>query len=997
MIFGLTLFNLKSKAQECDMPEGISDTNFSGSNLHCHPIWNSPLNSPRDPHSVPSKVVNLMIIVIQDDTFGNNFREDQTNILEGYIEQLNNLHMNLQPADPPINCSGEHIPESGIQFQLNLVDFIQDSNHNCTDTRCQCHTVNWNVYDFAVTNNPNLTPADRINNFPIIIVGGRGERVNENSDCNDDGCNNQNYSGAGIGFQDFIIMRGLHDDDWNQEHISTLAHELGHSFGLRHSWRPVGRATVCQGNQHQTIIHNCCVTAPQDQSNNIMDYDNSNDFDLNSFTECQLGIMHFMLENTALSQFVQTNLCERQQTIITIPENTFVHWDREEIVSEDVHVFGTLRLTCDLQVANDVRFIVHLGGELQVDGAHIFACDNQWRGIVVEGFTGVADNSSNGAGRVVISNNAIIENAKDAISMNPSYIPWPQSTDFFGGYVEATGSIVRNCERAVEFMRHGQGGTTDDSFFHDMTFENIEDSAVTSWANDGVEFLRDTFRNCGQSGILTHVSRINLELSDFSSMPFGIELLNPNLQISNGSEIISNRFSCDERAIDMMSIDNGLSNTIRNNRFDNGFIAIAAIGQSDFDINNNTFNDQIFPLVLADTNGDINPVDENQFNNAQRGSICIGDNMQTEFEINCFEGSSVVDIQNFGTIDVMHGSPGLDVGNCFTKSGIPEIENFGAEITYFIEDDKIDTRVCEDTENSIGIVEAPAFAPLESDDCGSTIMLEPDPPCEIHFENPAEIINLIDTVDGLLSAEIGLNAPISRINDIKAMKKNLLQSLGSAILTDSDGTYNYTESFLLSYYNNRPEFYARAYVPAIHITNGYYAQARQALTGLQISSIVEAEYVETQHIYLDYLESGLGSVSAPSVDRLRQIGEKAGPINGYARSVYYLVSGEKLPLHIPDHEIIPRIRKENKGEKKVFSIYPNPANSVLTISINEKEQNQYLVRIIDMNGMEVLKKSIESNGDLELDISSLAKGVYISDITTIEGKVEHTEKLIVIN
>lgn len=68
---------------------------------------------------------------------------------------------------------------------------------------------------------------------------------------------------------------------------------------------------------------------------------------------------------------------------------------------------------------------------------------------------------------------------------------------------------------------------------------------------------------------------------------------------------------------------------------------------------------------------------------------------------------------------------------------------------------------------------------------------------------------------------------------------------------------------------------------------------------------------------------------------------------------------------------------------RTLKIYPNPANTQLTIRHSESIQN---VTIIDILGQTVLTFSPNaSSKETLLDVSSLAKGIYFCSLTTPTG------------
>ncbi|MDB4088526.1 YCF48-related protein [Flavobacteriales bacterium] len=71
--------------------------------------------------------------------------------------------------------------------------------------------------------------------------------------------------------------------------------------------------------------------------------------------------------------------------------------------------------------------------------------------------------------------------------------------------------------------------------------------------------------------------------------------------------------------------------------------------------------------------------------------------------------------------------------------------------------------------------------------------------------------------------------------------------------------------------------------------------------------------------------------------------------------------------------------KENE-EKLKLSIYPNPTSGIFSIEVENSELNY--VRLIDINGRELIKSTTKSS----FDISAYSSGVYFLEIGTNKGK-----------
>ncbi len=85
--------------------------------------------------------------------------------------------------------------------------------------------------------------------------------------------------------------------------------------------------------------------------------------------------------------------------------------------------------------------------------------------------------------------------------------------------------------------------------------------------------------------------------------------------------------------------------------------------------------------------------------------------------------------------------------------------------------------------------------------------------------------------------------------------------------------------------------------------------------------------------------------------------------------------------------------RESEGliSESGIAIYPNPATSTLTITIEGINPQQ--LSIVDINGKNVYEQNLSISGEMQLDISNWSSGIYFIQIVTPEGLI--TEKLIV--
>jgi len=84
---------------------------------------------------------------------------------------------------------------------------------------------------------------------------------------------------------------------------------------------------------------------------------------------------------------------------------------------------------------------------------------------------------------------------------------------------------------------------------------------------------------------------------------------------------------------------------------------------------------------------------------------------------------------------------------------------------------------------------------------------------------------------------------------------------------------------------------------------------------------------------------------------------------------------------------------ENVLQQSTFTVYPNPATNKISIATKSNLQGETFVYIFNMNGALLQQQKFESQNLIEMDVSALAKGIYLLQIQTKAG-VE-TKKLVV--
>lgn len=74
-------------------------------------------------------------------------------------------------------------------------------------------------------------------------------------------------------------------------------------------------------------------------------------------------------------------------------------------------------------------------------------------------------------------------------------------------------------------------------------------------------------------------------------------------------------------------------------------------------------------------------------------------------------------------------------------------------------------------------------------------------------------------------------------------------------------------------------------------------------------------------------------------------------------------------------------------------VYPNPANNSINIMLNQKTISSYDIDVFDING-KLLYQSQNQYGNVEIDISTFPKGMYIIKVNSPQTSFSKHEKFI---
>jgi photosystem II stability/assembly factor-like uncharacterized protein len=87
------------------------------------------------------------------------------------------------------------------------------------------------------------------------------------------------------------------------------------------------------------------------------------------------------------------------------------------------------------------------------------------------------------------------------------------------------------------------------------------------------------------------------------------------------------------------------------------------------------------------------------------------------------------------------------------------------------------------------------------------------------------------------------------------------------------------------------------------------------------------------------------------------------------------------------------IKETSKPVDELFSIYPNPANHMFIIENKIKMPEEITLTILNLEGKQVLNRNLSAQKRNEMDVSTLAKGLYFVKIKT--SSVFEIKKLVI--
>ncbi len=400
----------------------------------------------------PTLMVKLNFHFFRNDDGSGDYQPADSLKINQMIQWLNAIYKYLGPPTIAPATLTDTIYDSKIQFVLKGVYYHNSSQYYNA-------TANTNTNDFYIYYGTNKT--SEINVFfyknSKYVVGG--------------GCASANY----------VLMHNQIIENYATAQL--LAHELGHSLGLDHTWYGQFDDTYYPDDNKAWVQCNNI-----DISNNIMGYNMCRNY----LSPKQMGHMHkCLITSSNRRNFIDVDSIDPDLHIdSSFTMNHAVFFNGNVIIDSGY----TLNITCQVYCSQNARIIVRPGGKLIVDGGVLTSAGNiMWKGVIVEGNADSA-RLERCQGTIILLNGAEISNALCGVNIQG------------GGIIKATSSGFTNNLQGVAMQEYNHA------------------QVVSSY----IPLRKTYFRNCTFtinsnaffSNSFTHVSLIGIQDAAFVSCSF---------------------------------------------------------------------------------------------------------------------------------------------------------------------------------------------------------------------------------------------------------------------------------------------------------------------------------------------------------------------------------------------------------------------------------------------------------------------------------------------
>ncbi len=553
-------------------------------------------------NSTPIKTILVNYIICQDGSGGNGWQDTPAirASINYMLQLINRQFSSPQPKGYPSFCEPtiNQITDTRIRFELNEIIFIQNSSFNVL-----CEYLSSDVVEsYLRINYPQLKGS-------MNHIFTRGPAL-PNPDCV------LGYYGVlgGNSYVSSLMWDGaymIHPD-----YINHICHEYGHALGQFHIYN-FEELQVSHPNFLDDVFGTCyepnlgpiCNYTPNAPSAGTVNYlptcffrqyttgvplmsGVAGDTCSSYISPKVAGRMHrslsmynnvWLINNMPMHQYVK----EKYSYAIPLEITSNETWDFAIKLYQDIVVKSgsTLTIQCEVKMPINGKIIVERGGTLVIDGG-VIDCgwdDAMWQGIEVWGNRNASQLTAGAQGKVLMKNNAIIENSIDGIVTIRKDSNGNLDWNYTGGIVQATNSEFLNCRNGATFLSYHNfhpttGNTMNNiSFFKNCVFKidaqlndatKIPDSGISLYDIVGLRILGCDFINTTNDivnsgrrgkGILSYDAKFTVEdlctgitfpcnvfkQNTFTDLEYGVYCSNANVFYApyiNHAKFKGNRF-----------------------------------------------------------------------------------------------------------------------------------------------------------------------------------------------------------------------------------------------------------------------------------------------------------------------------------------------------------------------------------------------------------------------------------------------------------------------
>lgn len=466
----------------------------------------------------------------------------------------------------------------GILISVEGIDFIDDND----------------IYDFDDyhTSTPQLTTLISFQDHPGSIdiyfcgdgVWGGGKGTFPSDDA----------------FDESFVVIGGGNDQFGRPLINfpgLLMHELGHVFGLYHTFQYCNNNEQMPGNPCYNVSTCSCgdrvVDTNYDPELNLLYVDEANcTMDpagmqsapfTNFMSSSPLNCRQLFTEGQRRRMKRYLTQCEKLLSVVDNNGPMNILAGTEVTIGGGGSLLNPATTGCypgfviepgaTLNIATDIAFdisakiLVKARGKLRVQGVALSCCnpDYEWGGIEVDGNPSINQLPASGQGRVIIENGSSLVTAYKPLEVHG------------GGLVTVTGTTFDNC------------GTS--------TFYNYGRTSYSSFAN--CDFINDESLPFGFSGNISLIGLRGLKLNgctfttNETNRPFALQAINSKFEVE-GSSFTGYYRGIYASAVGILGAARGFS--VKGSTFTDNFIGI-----EDWNMDNATIRDNTFTGIGGNT------------------------------------------------------------------------------------------------------------------------------------------------------------------------------------------------------------------------------------------------------------------------------------------------------------------------------------------------------------------------------------------------------------